>query len=77
MTDRPMALSRAECLQDGDQGQDGVAQGLGEGRVQGACRSAAEPGQQLGGGAPAGVAVLDAERGHALSPRPAAGPGVG
>jgi hypothetical protein len=55
-----------ECLQDGDQRGDGVADGLAEGLLGGAGRGGAEPGEQLLAGAPAGVAVLGAERGDAF-----------
>ena len=52
--------------QDGDRGEHGVAQCLGERLIGGASRPGAHPGEQLGGGAAAGVAVFDAERGHPL-----------
>ncbi len=62
-----------QCL-DGDvEGPDdahvaehGVPAGFGLWACTDAVRGGAETGQQLGGGTPPGVAVLDAERGHAL-----------
>ena len=57
---------RAEGFQDGDQCGHRVVDGLAQRFVGGAGGCAAQPREQLFGGAPAAVAVLDAERGQAF-----------
>lgn len=63
--------------QHGDHGQHGVTDGLSEGGVGVSGWCAAQSGEQHGGRAAAGVAVLDAERGHALFPEAGGGRGGG
>ena len=67
----------AESFEHGHQGQYGVADGLDECVVGGAGWGLAQPVQQFGGGAAAGVAVLDVERGMRFSPRRSACAAVG
>ena len=60
-----------------DGGEHGVAERLGERFAAGARRGGAQAGEQLGGGAAAGVAVLDQNAAIRFSPRCAAAAGVG
>ena len=69
-------MDRSRPFTDGVQGREhadrrehGTAQRLGERLTGGASRRGAQAGEQLRGGAAAGVAVLGAERGHPLLAR--------